>query len=174
MKQIILTLISLFVIHSAIAQENKFKQLEFLLGNWHGTGSGFGNNNSVIESSFNLVMDNNYIEVSNESKFEPSEKNPEGEHHIDKGFISFDKTRSTIVFRQFNIEGYFNQYVLVDSLSNETTLVFSTEYIENFVPGGKARWVIKKLSETEIETRFDVSFPNKDYTCFGINNLIKQ
>ncbi|MCU4157702.1 hypothetical protein J1N10_17135, partial [Carboxylicivirga sp. A043] len=146
MKQIILTLISLFVIHSAIAQENKFKQLEFLLGNWHGTGSGFGNNNSVIESSFNLVMDNNYIEVSNESKFEPSEKNPEGEHHIDKGFISFDKTRSTIVFRQFNIEGYFNQYVLVDSLSNETTLVFSTEYIENFVPGGKARWVIKKLS----------------------------
>ncbi len=176
MKQIILTLVYLvFIVQLGQSQDNKFKRLEFLLGNWHGTGSGFGNNNSVIESSFNLVMDNNYIEVSNESKFEPTEKNPEGEHHIDKGFISFDKTRSAIVFRQFNSEGYYNQYVLlVDSLSNDTTLVFNTEFIENFVPGGKARWIIKKLSETEIETTFDVSFPNKEYTCFGTNKLTKQ
>ncbi|MBS2100951.1 hypothetical protein [Carboxylicivirga linearis] len=175
MKQIILTLVCLvFIVQLGQSQDNKFKRLEFLLGNWHGTGSGFGNNNSVIESSFNLVMDNNYIEVSNESKFEPTEKNPEGEHHIDKGFISFDKTRSAIVFRQFNSEGYYNQYVLVDSLSNDTTLVFNTEFIENFVPGGKARWIIKKLSETEIETTFDVSFPNKEYTCFGTNKLTKQ
>jgi len=46
-------------------------------------------------------------------------------------------------------------------------LVFETEMIENFVPGGKARWTIRKISESQIETTFDVSFPDKEFTCFG-------
>lgn len=99
---------------------------------------------------------------------------PKGEHHIDKGFISFDKSRNTIVFRQFNNEGYINQYILNNELSNDSTLVFETEIIENFIPGGKARWTIKKVSQNEIETTFDVSFPNKEYTCFGVNALVRK
>jgi len=155
-------------------QTNQFDRISFIVGDWNGTGTGFGNDKSKIESSFRLVMDGNYIEVKNESRFEPTEKKPQGEHHIDKGFISFDKSRKLIVFRQFNNEGYINQYTLNDSLSNDSILVFETENIENFVPGGKARWTIKKISEKQIETTFDVSFPNKDYSCFGINNLIRE
>ena len=117
-------------------------------------------------------MDGKYLEVKNESHFEPTEKNPDGEYHLDKGFISFDKNRKAIIFRQFNNEGYYNQYVLNDSLSNENILVFETEFIENFVPAGKAKWTIKKISENEIETIFDVSF-GKDYKCFGTNRLIR-
>ena len=115
-----------------------------------------------------------YIEVKNESKFDPTDNNPEGEHHVDNGFISYDKSRESIIFRQFNNEGYINQYVLIDSLSNDASLVFETENIENFVPGGKARWTINKLSEHKIKTIFDVSFPNKEYSCFGTNTLKKQ
>lgn len=155
------------------AQTNRLEKLNFLLGEWSGKGSGFVNNNSRIESNFNLVMSGNYIEVKNESFFEPTEDKPDGEHHLDKGFISFDKNRKTIVYRQFNNEGYYNQYVLNHSLSNDTLLVFNTEYIENFVLNGKAKWTIKKISEDKIETQFYVSF-GKDYSCFGTNILKRK
>ena len=170
----VLTLLSfILTISFSFGQTNNFEKLSFVLGNWTGSGSGFGNDKSKIESSFQLIMDSNYIEVVNESKFEPTEKNPEGEHHIDKGFISYDKSRNAIICRKFNNEGYYNQYILNDSLSNENILVFETEFIENFVPGGKAKWTIKKLNDKEIETVFDVSF-GKDYTCFGTNKLIRK
>ncbi len=158
----------------SFAQTNHLSRLSFLMGDWIGTGSGFGNNKSEVESSFRFIMNGKYIEVKNESRFEPTEKNPKGEHHIDKGFISYDSSRKAIVFRQFNNEGYVNQYVLNDSLSSDSQLVFETEIIENFVPGGKARWTIKRNSETQIVTIFDVSFPNKEYSCFGTNTMHKK
>jgi len=67
-----------------------------------------------------------------------------------------------------------NQYVLNDSLSSDTVLEFETEIIENFVPGGKARWTTKKLADDQIETIFDVSFPEKEYACFEKNILTKK
>lgn len=169
----------LFIVLFCIAelsfgQEKPFDRIGFILGDWSGTGSGFGNNKSKINSSFQLVMDGKYVEVVNESRFDPTEKNPKEEHHLDKGFISFDKSRKLLIFRQFNNEGYFNQYILNDSLSTDQTLVFQTEAIENFMPGGKAKWTIRKISENEIETVFDVSFPGRDYACFGTNRLIKN
>jgi hypothetical protein len=145
-----------------------------MIGDWSGYGSGFGNEKSSIQSSFQFIISEKYIEVKNESRFEPTEKNPEGEYHIDKGFISYDKDRNIIVFRQFNIEGYINQYTLNDSLSNDSLIVFETEVIENFIPGRNAKWTIKQVSENQIETIFDVSFPNKGYTCFGRNYLTKK
>jgi len=158
----------------SFAQTNPLEKLNALLGEWTGAGSGFGNNKSKIESSFRLVMGGTYLEINNESQFEPSEKNPKGEHHIDKGYVSFDNARKLIVFRQFNNEGYINQYVLNDSLSNDKLFVFETETIENFMPGGRAQWIIKLISDKEIETTFNVSFPNKDYSCFGTNKLIRK
>ena len=175
MNKIALIVSGLLVsIGQSYCQENHFERISFILGEWKGTGSGFGNEKSKIESSFQLIMDGKYIEVKNESRFEPTETKPEGEYHIDKGFISYDRTRKALVFRQFNNEGYVNQYILNDSVSNDSSLIFETESIENFVPDGKARWTIKKISETRIETTFDVSFPNNGFTCFGKNTLEKQ
>lgn len=125
-----------------------------LLGEWSGTGSGFGNNKSKAESTYIRVMGSTYIEVVNESQFDPTERNPKGEHHIDKAFISYDEIRKVIMCRQFNNEGYINQYVLNDSLSKDGLFIFETESIENFMPGGKARWTIKIISDKEIETTF--------------------
>ena len=154
-------------------QNANFQQLEFLIGEWSGRGSGFGNESSTINSFFKPDMIGKYIEFKNESWFEPTSNNPEGEHHIDRGFISLDKERDLFVIRQFHIEGYVIQYILVDSLSNDTVLVFESESIENFVPGGEARWTITTISENQIETIFDVAFPNSDYSCMGVNKLRK-
>ncbi len=167
------TLLLGFLLHFSVShgQGDRFKKIDFILGEWHGTGIGFGNNTSTITASFQLTMNGMYIAVHNESQFEPTLKHPKGEHHVDNGFISFDKHRNTFVFRQFNNEGYVNLYILNESLSTELMLIFETETIENFVPGGKARYTIKKISATQIETIFDVSFPDKNYTCFGTNTL---
>lgn len=157
----------------SMAQDNQFEKFNFLFGSWSGEGKGFGNSTSAIKASYNLAMNETYIEVVHDSQFIPTANKPEGEHHVDKGFISFDKIRNSFVFRQFNNEGYVNQYVLVDSLSTEDKLVFETETIENFMPGGKARWTVVKISDKEIETIFDVSFPGKEYSCFGTNRMKK-
>lgn len=174
MKKITGIICMLLLLAGTSFGQGSFSKLDFLMGNWSGTGSGFGNNQSKIESGFQFVMGGKYIEVRNESWFEPTKTNPKGEHHVDKGFISYDKSRKQIVYRQFNNEGYVNQYVLTDSLSNDSTLVFQTENIENFVPGGKAQWIIRRLSTSRIQTVFNVSFPGKPYACFGTNDLKRK
>ena len=164
----------LFVGNTANAQENPFARFRFLIGDWQGNGSGFGNEKSSIQSSFKLVMNDLYIEVVNDSQFEPTEAKPDGEHHVDHGFMSYDQNRDIIIFRQFNIEGYVNQYVLVDSLSNDTTFVFDTEVIENFVPNGSARWEIHRHSPDQITTLFYVTMDGENYMCLGTNHLQKK
>lgn len=121
----------------SFAQTNHFEKISFIIRDWTGIGSGFGNNESI---------------------FEPIEKNPKGEHHIDKGFISFDERRNSIIFRQYNNEGYYNQYALNDSASNENLLIFKTEFIENFVPNGKAKWTIKR--STNMKWKLFLMFPS--------------
>jgi len=168
-------IIALFLItHIATAQENIFQKIEFALGSWQGIGSGFGNSTSKIEAEFHKIMDGSYIEVKNDSKFEATETKPAGENHIDWGIISYDKRRKAIIYRQFNNEGYVNQYVLNDSISNDTTIVFETEIIENFVEGGKARLTINKINHNEIQTIFEVSFPGRGFACFGTNTLKRK
>ncbi|MGD9930102.1 MAG: hypothetical protein AB7U05_08785 [Mangrovibacterium sp.] len=172
-KQILLVSLIFFTVN-IVAQNSPFQNLEFLLGNWQGTGSGFGNSQSKITTSFQSVMNEQFIEVINDSKFEPTASKPEGEHHIDRGMISFDKARNLIVFRQFHIEGFINQYVLIDSLSTDNFLVFQTEHIENFVPGGSAKWTIEKTGDHEIETKFYLAFPGQDAACYGTNKLTRN
>ena len=155
-------------------QNDSFKKFDFLLGKWSGHGSGSGNERSIIHSEFKSIFNETYIEIINDSKFSPTDKNPDGEHHIDKGIISFDKNRGLYVYRQFNIEGYVNQYILIDSLSNDSTFIFETEIIESFVPGGKTKWLIEKISDNEIKTTFEVSFPGNEYICVGTNYLKKE
>jgi hypothetical protein len=174
MKRLIFLLSSLvMIVVSVFGQSNPLDPMDFLIGDWSGTGSGFGNEKSRIESRFLWVMNGTYIEVINDSKFDPTDKKPEGENHIDRGFIIYDRIREKIILRQFNSEGYVNQYILSDSLSDDSTLVFETESIEN-LPNGKARWTIKRISESEYETTFDVSFTGDEYSCMGVNHLKKR
>ena len=170
MKPILTTLLLLLTLIAG-AQTSTLQDLSFLQGSWKGTGTGFGNSTSKITATYNFIMKNRYIEVKHESVFKPTAEKPQGDHHIDRGYISFDKARNIIIYRQFNSEGYINQYILNETLSTADVFVFETEHIENFVPGGKARLTIKRINATSIETVFDVSFPNKEYTCFGTNKL---
>jgi hypothetical protein len=156
------------------AQDMLEKKFDAVLGEWQGTGEGFSGGRSKIKSSFKLVMEGQYLEVLNNSEFDPTEQHPEGENHIDRGYISYDKNRSKFIYRQFNIEGYVNQYVLNEEYSNDSTFIFETETIENFIPDGKARLTIHIQGSDNIETIFDVYFPGEDYTCYGTNHLSRE
>ena len=56
----------------SFSQDNNYSKFEFLMGKWQGTEQGFGNETSKIESEFILIMDDKYIMVRNDTKFEPT------------------------------------------------------------------------------------------------------
>jgi len=47
--------------------------------------------------------------MRNQSTYPPQAKNPKGEQHEDRGFISYDKARKKFVLRQFHVEGFVNR-----------------------------------------------------------------
>ncbi|MFV0590064.1 MAG: hypothetical protein ACK5M7_01650 [Draconibacterium sp.] len=167
-----LLIIALFIVASVHAQ-NPLQRFERLSGSWQGTGEGFGNSKSNITAEYNWLMDKQYIEMKHHSEFAPTAQNPKGEIHDDFGVVSFNKDRGIVIFRQYHSEGFFNEYVLNESESNDSTLIFETERIENFVPGGRARFTIKFIADNEIETVFEVGFPGKELVCFGTNRMKK-
>lgn len=173
MKKYVWLMIALFL-NSAMAfsQNDVFYNMEFMLGEWYGTGIGPAGEGSSIQGMYNLVMDGMYIQTRNESTFEPTSEKTKGAYHLDKGFISYDHERNKYVYRQFNTEGNVNQFILTSPLSDENELVFETEKMENFERGGKARFTIKKISENEIETIYEVSTPEKEeFVRYGTYHL---
>ena len=159
-----------FIFSSLDAQsQDKWSKFESIIGQWNGNGIGYGGATSTVKTSFKLVMNNQFVEVKNESVFMPTEKNPKGEMHTDWGLISFDKQRKLYVFRQFHVEGFVNQYILNQEVSTPHKLVFESEVIENFVPGGKARWTIVINNENTVKTVFDLQMPGKEFVNYGKN-----
>ena len=174
--KLITTFIGILILSGAAvdAQDLLGEKFDAILGEWQGIGEGFSGGRSKNKSSFNLIMEGQYLEVLNNSEFDPTEQHPEGENHIDRGYISYDKNRLKFIYRQFNIEGYVNQYVLNEKYSNDSTFIFETEIIENFIPEGRARLTIQIKDTDNIETIFDVSFPGKEYACYGTNRLSRK
>ena len=158
----------------SFSQNSNFERFAFLFGEWTGTGSGFGNTRSKIQSEFKVIMNGKYIQIKNYTESEPNKSKPKGDKHTDWGILSFDKKRKKVIYRQFHSEGYVNQYVLNDSLSTDTKLIFETETIENFVEAGKARWTIRKHGDKEIEIKFDVSVPGKESAYYNTHRLRKK
>ena len=71
--------------------------------------------------------------------------------------------------RQFNIEGFVNQYVL-DSLSaDNNTLILVSESSENAPPGLQARYTYEVKSEDEFVEIFELGFPGKKFSCWMTN-----
>jgi len=173
MFQRLLFLAALIIIMISAHAQQPLSRFENLIGRWEGTGTGFGNSTSVVTAEYIWILNKQFLEVKHHAEFEPTDQNAEGEVHDDLGIISFNKERNVVVFRQYHNEGYFNEYVLNDSLSSPTQLIFESERIENFVPGGRAQFTINVQGTDKIQTVFDVGFPGREMACFGTNELKK-
>jgi len=164
-------LAALSVLFSWAAQEPQkprdvWLPFKFFLGQWEGTGEGQpGGSHGRQEWGF--VLGGKYLQVKNEARFDPQEKNPKGELHEDWGFISYDQLRKAYIFRQFHVEGFVNQYISPGPDPDGKTFVFLSEAIENMPPGFKARLTYRIVDENSFEQTFDLAPPGKELTCYS-------
>lgn len=167
MKKLLIAILLLPVI--LFAQGNSlvsvWEPFEYFVGKWdgHETGrAGVGKG----DRSYQFIMGSHYLFMKNISRFEPQEKNPDGEIHEDWTIFSFDETRQKFIVRQFNIEGFVNQFVLDSLVNRNNTFVFTTESSENAPPGLRARLTYYIRNKDEFRETFEIAMPGKDFVLF--------
>ncbi|MDX9695796.1 MAG: hypothetical protein RBT49_08400 [Bacteroidales bacterium] len=172
----IILLIYLSILTNTIskAQEFRWEKVNFLIGDWVGNGVGIGIKSSEISASYNYCLNDHFIEITNHFERKTSNKKQLTEIRDDWGMLSYNNNIGTIVYRQFNADGSFVQYHLNDSLSTIDNLIFESEIVENYKVNAQLRFTIRKVSEIEITTYFDIMLPGKPYVCYEQNKLIKQ
>jgi hypothetical protein len=142
-----------------------------LVGRWTGTSEGQPGKGQV-ERQYERVLGSKFIQVRNRSTYPPQEKNPKGETHEDIGFFSFDKARKRVVFRQFHVEGFVNQYAL-DPSSTVDRVVFASESIENIPAGFRARETYVFWGSDQLEEIFEIAEPSKDFEVYSRSRLTR-
>jgi hypothetical protein len=140
--------------------------LRYLVGSWEGTGNGQPGL-SKVQREYRLVLNDKFLHVQNRSVYDPQPKNPKGETHEDWGMISFDKSRKQFVMRQFQVEGFVNQYVNTSTSADGKTIVFTSENIENIPAGFRARETYKIMGPDEFTEVFEIAEPGKDLEVYS-------
>jgi hypothetical protein len=148
------------------AKPDVWAPFKFFVGHWEGRGEGQGGASTGVQE-WRFILGGRYLHVTNEARFAPQDKNPQGEVHQDWGVISFDQTRKKYVFRQFHVEGFVNQYVSDGPEADGKTFVFVSEAIENIPPGFRARLTYKILNENEFQQTFDLAQSGQDFACYS-------
>jgi len=145
-------------------------RFNYFIGVWQGAGQGKVGY-SRVERNYEIVLNNKFLFVRNKSVYEPQEKNPNGEIHEDWGFISYDRTRETYIFRQFHIEGFVNHFILNELAEGDQAISFVTEVIENIPPGWKARETYRILGSDEFIEVFELAPPDKEFELYTENRF---
>jgi hypothetical protein len=151
------------------AKDDPFTPLRFFVGKWQGTGSGEPGN-STLEREYQFVLDGKFLQVKNVSHWAPRDKTDKGEVHEDLGMIGYDKARKTIIYRQFHIEGFVNQYRM-EPIRDSKTIVFVSEAIENIAHGWRARETYHIFSSDEFEEVFELAPPGKEFELYSKSHL---
>jgi hypothetical protein len=143
--------------------------LDPFIGRWQGTTEGQPGKGTV-EREYKRVLNSRFVHAQNRSVYPPQERNPKGEQHEDLGIFSVDRTRKRIIFRQFHVEGFVNQYVQEPD-SVDRAIVFTTEAIENIPSGWRARETYRVINADEFEEVFELSAPGKPFEVYSRTRL---
>lgn len=152
----------------AFQQGDQWGHFRNFEGEWQGheTGkSGIGKGTR----SYRFLMGGLYLFGENTSRFEPQEKNPEGEVHHDWTFFSFDRMRKVLVIRQFHSEGFVNRLVHVPAAGTSVKYVFVSEASENAPPGLMVRLTYEFKSKDSFVEIFELALPGEDFEVFLTN-----
>ena len=149
-----------------------FARVAPLIGRWEGTSEGRPGNGKV-QREYARALNDRFIRVRNRVVYAPQEKNPKGEVHEDEGFISFDRSRKALVFRQFHVEGFVNQF-LESPESTPTRLVFTSEAIDNIPPGWRARETYVIAGADTFEEIFELVEPGKPFEVYSQSKLTRM
>ena len=157
----------------ATQQPDVWEPLKYFVGSWEGTAKGQPGNGKV-EREYQFVLNGKYLQEKNKSIYPPQEKNPKGEVHEDWGLFSYDRGRKQFILRQFHVEGFVNQYALDRAASNDKTLVFVTESIENIPAGWRARESYRILNNDEFVETFELAGPGKEFEVYSENRFKRK
>ena len=147
-----------------------WQPLRFFAGRWEGAGEGRWGH-STVEREYEFVLGGKFLFARNKSVYPPQEKNPDGEVHTDWSMISYDTGRKTFVLRQFHDEAFVNRFVLEDPPTAGRPLVFTTEHIENFIPGWRARETYRILGADAFEEVFALAPPEGEFKPYVTNRF---
>ena len=174
MKNVVVVFFLLSLLAFAVQGEDidVWEPLRYLEGVWVGQGDGMSGVSTVTQE-YRFILNGKFLRVATRSEFKPQEKNPKGEIHEDIGFFSFDRSRKKFILRGFYIEGFVNQYVGEVSEDGKT-ITLETETIENAPPGTRAKLILKKISENELEESFFVAWPDREFSCMTTNRLKRK
>jgi hypothetical protein len=139
--------------------------LDPFIGRWTGTSEGQPGRGSV-DREYTRLFGTRFVQLRNRNVYPPQERNPKGEEHEDIGIFSFDTARKRIVFRQFHIEGFVNQYVQQGD-SGALALTFESEAIENIPGGWRARETYTFHGPDELEEVFELAGPGKPFDVYS-------
>ena len=142
-----------------------FERVRFFIGRWEGTSEGQPGK-ATVRREYTRVLNSRFVRVHNRSEYPPQDKNPKGEIHEDEGFISFDRARKRLVFRQFHVEGFVNQYV-EDADTSPSSVMFTTEAIENIPAGWRARETYVVHGPDEFEEVFELAESGKPFELYS-------
>ena len=145
--------------------ESQLSVLDPLIGRWQGTTEGEPGNGTV-EREYTRILNSRFVHLKNRSVYPPQERTPKGEEHEDVGIFSVDRSRKRIVFRQFHVEGFVNQYVQEPGTADRT-LVFVTESIENIPEGWRGRETYTFINADELEEVFELAPPGKPFAPYS-------
>jgi hypothetical protein len=141
-----------------------------LVGSWRGDGEGEPGV-STVERSYEAALGGHFLKAQNTSTYAPQPKNLKGEVHQDIGFYSFDKGAKAVVFRQFHVEGYVNQFNAPADSLNGDVMAFTTVAIENIPPGFRARETITFHGKDAFEEVFEIAEPGKPFAVYSHNHM---
>lgn len=148
---------------------DRFADLRFLVGTWQGEQRGEPGQGTA-DRTYQFVLNDRFLQETNTSTYLPQERNPKGEVHRHLSMISYDSARKLFVFRQFHVEGFVNTYVQQPS-SNDKTMVFVSEAIENIPAGYRARETYTILNGDEFTERFEIAEPGKEFQVYSEAHL---
>ena len=124
------------------AQDTSFTEfINYFRGNWSSVQEacvGIGK----ADRSYKMVVDSNYLHITNTAYFQPDSTHVTGSDHHDWGLFSYDNTRKKIMLREFNSEGFIIQYILDTISADGKTYIFLSESIENIPEDWQARTTI--------------------------------
>ena len=141
------------------AKADQWEAWRPLVGEWEGKSQGQPGKGTVkLEIGF--VLKEKFLRLATTADYKSDKGVPL--HHEDFGFVSFDRIHSRLVFRQFHIEGFVNEYVLTSDPKDGKKIELTSETSENSPAGWKARETYK-LSGDTLEHVFELAAPGKPF-----------
>ena len=121
---------------------------------------------------YELILRGRFLMGTNKTRWQPTERDPDGEVHEDVSVVSLDRATGQLVMRSFFAEGFACEYRCVESDGAAGRFVFVAEAVENGPPGMRARETFL-LEGDRLESRFDLASGEGEFKSYTVEVLVR-